>query len=386
MWSEIGWTWRYMSNDTSAWQCCERGEQLLQKADVVTGPAWASLRYLQSSLYWKDGLYDEAQRAAREALELFDQPQERATHPSVRYQTRVQRTLEGDAVNRGRIYRLLAALSATTGRNTEALEYLDKALTIFEQYDYQREIAIACANLGDLYLRMAKHSQAEGVLRRALSIFEKMGDRANMSVSLGNLGILAARSGDLLKAESQYKRALTLAEQINDPGYISLWHGYLATVLRDQGKLQEAAGVLRRALSVSRAAQLADCSGFALVVLGSLRIAQAQTAEQVPTNSWQHFLGRARSALEHAHTVKGLEAETAIEAQVMLAQVALLQRYLEGAYQQAMHALDEARVSESSWLIARASSLLGRILATQKRYEQAKGYFTQVYAENKVVY
>ncbi len=294
----------------------------------------------------------------------------------MRYQTRIQRTLAGDPVNRGRVYRLLAALAVTSGQHQETLNYLNQALAIFEQEDQQREIAIVCVNLGDLYLRIAKHALAQDVLHRAFTIFERMGDRANMSVCLGNLGILAARTGDLTTAEAQYKRALTLAQHINDPGYISLWYGYLAAALLDQGKLTEAAWALCRALSVSRDAQLADCSGFNLVVLGSLRLAQA-LERQVPASVWQRQLGRAESTLKHALAVKGLEAETSIEAQVMLARVALLQGNLEDALQQAMYVLNEARTSESSWLVARASGLIGSILATQNHYEQAEGYFAQ---------
>ena len=377
VWSEIGWTWRYMGDTEQAWQCCGRGEQLLQQANVSAGPAWASLRYLQSSLHWRSGQYEEAQQAAHAALALFDQSQERATRRALRHQTRIGRTLAGDPVNHGRIYRLLAAVAVATGKYHQTLNYLNQALTIFEQEDQQREIAIVCANLGDLYLRMTEHTQAEVALQRALSIFEKIGDPANRSVSLGNLGILAARSGDLLKAESHYRQAIILAEHINDPSYISLWHSYLAAALCDQGKLQGAADMLRRALGVSRTARLADCAGFALGVLGSLRLAQVQAPEQAPADVRQHLLRRAKSALEHARAMEGLEAETDIEVQGTLAQVALQQGDLEGAYRQAMQALDEAHLSESARLIAQAYSLLGSVLAAQGRDEQAERYFSQ---------
>jgi tetratricopeptide (TPR) repeat protein len=374
LWSEIGWTWRHTGDLVQAHSYCTRGEQLLRTADVTTGPALASLRYLYSSLCWQEGRYDEAYVAALEALSLFEQQQEEVP-PTLPRSTRIQRTLEGDPVNQGRIYRLLSALAATVGKNAEALDSLNQALAIFEQYDHQREIAVVSANLGDLYLRTANHSLAEAALRRAISLFERMGDRANMSVCLGNLGILAAHCGDLTSAESWYKQGLTLAERVNDPGYVSLWHAYLAATLRDQGRLQEAAGALRHALSTSRATKLAPCIGFSLVTLGSLRIAQA--SEDIPADVRQRLLGRAKSTLKHALAVEGLEAETGIEAQVMLARVALLQGNLEDAHRLATHALDEARVSESAWLIARASSLRGSILAAQGQYEQAERYFSQ---------
>ncbi len=36
LWGEIGWTWRYMADIARARECCERGEQILREADVVT--------------------------------------------------------------------------------------------------------------------------------------------------------------------------------------------------------------------------------------------------------------------------------------------------------------------------------------------------------------
>ena len=56
-----------------------------------------------------------------------------------------------------------------------ARDYINKLLvtsltplTLFEQDDYQREIAIVCCDLGDLYLRKAEYPQAQAVLRRSL--------------------------------------------------------------------------------------------------------------------------------------------------------------------------------------------------------------------------
>src|SRR5260370_25755290 len=152
VWSEIGWTWRYTGDTEQARQCCRRGEQLLQQANVSTGSAWASLRYLQSSLYWKDGRHEEAQRAARETLDLFHPEQ---TQQVLRYQTRIQRTLAGDPVNRVRVYRLLAALAVTSGQHQETLNYLNQALAIFEQEDQHPDIPILPPHLADLSLRRA---------------------------------------------------------------------------------------------------------------------------------------------------------------------------------------------------------------------------------------
>jgi tetratricopeptide (TPR) repeat protein len=227
---------------------------------------------------------------------------------------------------------------------------------------------------------------AKAALRRALSIAEEIGDIPIMSVILGNLGVLAARLGDLAEAEICYRQGLTLAEQINDPVYVSLWHSYLAAVTTDQGKLSEVGGLLGHALGIARVMKINPCGGFALVMLGNLRIAQAVSIEEDHSNSLAgtkrndtrlRYLMRARASLQHALTLRGLEAETRTEGQLVLAQVSLLLGELETAWQQATATLEEAMHYELLWLAARSHRLLGDILATKGQQEQAIAYFTR---------
>ncbi len=138
--------------------------------------------------------------------------------------TLTRRILNGDPIHLGRIYLLLGTVEGVSGQSAKPVEHLTAALNIFEQYGYQREIAIVCSNLGDIYLRKAEHDLAQAVFDRALNIDKKIGDAPNMSVALGNLGVLAVRLGDLPKAESWYREALHITQQVNDLFYISLFN------------------------------------------------------------------------------------------------------------------------------------------------------------------
>lgn len=396
LWCEIGWTWYNTGNYAQALQCYERGEQLLREAEVLIGAAWANLRRQQSYVKWQEGNYDEAHHLAQEALRLFEEvlAQEKPIIKNISHSTHSRRTLEGDPVDLGRTHTLLAAAAATLGESNEALNHLNVALTTFEQFDRQREIANVCCNLGDLHLRRAEHAMAKAALRRALSIAEGIGDIPIMSVILGNLGVLAARLGDLTEAETWYRRGLSLAEQINDPVYVSLLHSYLAAVTTDQGRLNEVGGLLGHALGIARAMKINPCSGFALIMLGNLRIAQAVSIEVDHFNSLAgmngnasrlKYLKRARASLQHALTLEGLEAETRTEGQLILAQVSLLAGELEMAWQQVTATIEEAQRYELLWLVARAHRLLAEILAARGQQEQAIAYFKhtiQVFHDN----
>ena len=277
-------------------------------------------------------------------------------------------------------------IAATVGQSTIALDHLQTALAIFEQYDRQREIASICGDMGDVYLRKGEHILAQATLRRSLSIAERIGDAAIMSVAFGNLGILAARFGDLPEAEACYKQALVLAEQVNDPVYVSLWQCLQAHILQDQGKMNEAKVSLCRALAISRAMNLTTCIGIALVVLGQLRIAQAlvvqennsgstRTLKRLATSSYTHLLRKARISLQRALALEGLEAETRTEGQLALARVAFLMGEVDGARQQALQVMEQAQRYEQTWLLACAQRLMGSILSALGQQEQANEYF-----------
>jgi DNA-binding SARP family transcriptional activator/Tfp pilus assembly protein PilF len=385
LWCEIGLTWYYTSDNAQARQYCERGEQVLREAGVLAGAAWARLHFLQGYIHWSEGNYEEARRSAQEALKLFEAMLNQQEHSPayLARSTRLRRALAGDPVELGRTYALLGLVSTSAGQPVEAAAHWSAALTLFEQYDLQREIAVVCCNLGDVHLRRAEYGSAQSFLRRSLTIAERIGELPLVCVIFNNLGVLAARVGDLVEAEALYKKALALAERINDPISMSILHAYLTSVLQDQGKFGEARANLYQSLSISRTMGITPCVGFALIALGSLRTAQAILDEgskengTLPQGTVERTLKRARKALQHALALEGMEAETRTEGQLVLAQVELLLGKVESAQQRAAQMLEEARRYELTWLIARAQRILGSIFTELNQWEEARKYFEQ---------
>jgi tetratricopeptide (TPR) repeat protein len=389
LWIEIGKTCFDTGDYEHAQQCYSRGEEVLREAEVTIGPVWASLYLEQSYILWRKGNFEEARQTAQHALNLFGDVLQQQNHTATNafHSTATRRTLDGDPVDLGRTNTLLATIAATIGESTIALDHLNTALTIFEQYERQREIAMVCGNIGDVYLRKAEHTLAQAAVRRSLSIAEQIGEAGIMAVDFGNLGILSARFGDLAEAEVYYKRALVLAKQIHDPVYTSLFYSFLATVMQDQGKIDEAKTALCQALRISRAMNSTPCIGAALVALGHLHIAQALAAQENDSDSpgivkqgsasYIRLLKRARTALKRALALEGLEAEAKTEGQLALAQASFLLGEIDTARQQAMQGMEEARRLEQTWLLACARRLMGEILSAQGQQEEARTYFEQ---------
>ncbi len=322
LWSEIGWTWRFTGDNQRAWQCCERGEQVLRAAGITTGPARARLLFQQGSLHWQEGNYADARRSINAALKLFEEAQSSRMQPAgdPARLTRIRQTLLGDPVDLGRAHALLGAVDNAVGERAEALSHLNTALALYERHDRQREIAHVCNNIGYVHLKQGHYPLARNFLQRAFTLAERIGDIPLMSVVLHNMGELALLSSGngLEEAELYYRRGLALAEQINDREYLSLWNADLAIVLLKCGKIENARECVGRALTIARTMHNIPCTGLALISLGNLRIAQARTTNNLS------YLKRAKKSLEHALSLRGLEVETRAKGQVALAEVASL--------------------------------------------------------------
>lgn len=379
---EIARTWYDMGDIAKSRQQCERSEHVLREADIRAGLAWTKLRYHQSHMSWREGSYEEARQLANETLELFSQAMKHHEQGTayIPRSTRIRRTLVGDVIDLGRIQMLLGLIANGAGRSNDALDHLTNALRLFEQHDHQREIAIVCCNLGDLYLRKAEYSQAQAILRRSLSIAERIGDLPLVSFATGNLGVVDLRIGNLVDAETELRRGVAFAERIDDPLSVSMQYSYLATVLVERGRLSEAETMLGRALRIGRAMHIIPYIGLTLVAVGNLRLSQILArdfSEEDSTQEKERFLQRAKKTLEHVLSYESIETETRIEGKLTQAQVLRQCNEVEAAYQLMQQTLQEARQSELLWLVARTHYLLGGILVAKGEVEQATKQFEQ---------
>ena len=376
---KIGETWYDNNNLVQAQQCFEMGEQVLQEGGIVEGTARAYLRLKQSYIPWTQGFYDVALLLAQKALTLFEQALNQPCVDSMELapMTQIRRTLVGDPVDLGRTHVLLAIIHAGLGQFSISLDHLNQALTIFEHYHCQREIAITCCDIGDLYVSKANYVQAEIALHRSLSLAEYMGDGPLTVFALCNLGILRLRTGMLVLAETVIRQGISLIRPLNDTDTIALLYTHLASALREQGEIDEASNMLRLALQTGRLEHTAPLIASIRVALGQWRIDQARGIPDTCDSLRIRLLRRTRNTLQRALTMQTLEAETRVEGQLALAHVVLLEGNIEVAYQQALQILKTVHQLELMWLMPHTQCLLGRISAALGRDEQADQYFAQ---------
>jgi DNA-binding SARP family transcriptional activator len=363
LWSEIGWAWRYQAESAQAWHCYRQGERVLREAHVESGPAWARLYHLQSALYLYEGRYEEARDAALTELGLLEMlPANNDGIPRRSRPTRIQRILASDPVDLGRVYRRLGGISTSVGQRSEALKHLNTALTIYERYDYKREVAHISCDLGYNYFKRAEYGLSREALHRSLSLARSINDDPLISVIYSDLGALAASGGELEEAEQWYKRALEMAEQTSDREYQSRWSAALAPILEGLEKSDEARTSAVRALLIGRATRKDPCVGEALLALGILRIMQAGKVKKLPRTR-KRLLLLARRDLQRAQTLPGLEAETRARAQLELARIAYElgeERHMREALRQALEMAQRYELAHEEVQARQLEKLLNR--------------------------
>ncbi len=365
LWTEIAWIWRYTADTATARTCNVRGEEVLHAAGITDGPAWASLRHQRASLYWQEGYHQEALQAAQQALELFttslNAPATEQMNLPASEQTRIRRTLLGDPTNPGRVHNFLGVISMVMGQFSQALEHLQQALVINDQYERRRESANVYCNTGHIHLLRGEYAQAQEFFQRALTYAEQSKDSPVKSITLCNLAEMAAEAQRFDEAEQLYGESLALAAQMNDREYLSTWHTLLGRTYQEHGKFKEAAIAILRALSIGRAMPNQTCIGIALIALVNLRLVLVEHAQNATSTDGQRALRHAETDLCRALSLRGLDAETRTRAQLAGARIALLQGDFVLARQRGQEAYTAAQQYELKPLQVRCQHMLASL-------------------------
>ena len=409
IWREIGRTWTANGFFDQSYECYQRGKHVMLETGVTSGAAWACLHLELGTIRSLQGSYDESRRIILEALEVLEQAiQERENDGKSQqveygrggeeseqsnnyssFQTRTELTILGAPLEVGQAHESLGIIAANVGQFAEALQQLHQALAIFEQHDLVTALAQVYSNLGALHAVKSENTMALTYMQRSLKLAERLGNQPNIAMVTGNLGEMASRSGDLRQAEEWFRRSLAMAERINEADQISWCNTALAVALQDHGDLVGAAECIRRSLSIARSMKSARNIGGALIALADLRIIQAMIACKLqdkgknstnvpqPTALSTQLLLRAKSTIQRALSVEGLETELVIEGQLILANTRFLLGDLARAKQEAVQTMEEAKEYELTRMLARSYRLLGRVLAAQGNYTEADACFEQ---------
>ncbi len=142
--------------------------------------------------------------------------------------------------------------SFAEGRYLEAVNYAQAALKEAASFGAEdARLATSLHNAGELYTRLERFSEAEGLLQRALTIREKVSEDKEKARTIYALARLNHSQGNKEKAERLYRQSLTIREKVlgRDHQDVAQSLSGLAGVLSLK-RIDEAERLARRSLSI----------------------------------------------------------------------------------------------------------------------------------------
>jgi tetratricopeptide (TPR) repeat protein len=167
------------------------------------------------------------------------------------------------------------------GRAQESLDYLNRALSLAIQLDYEATSANVLQALGIAYKDLDKPTEALRYYRQSLEIKRKAGNKSGMASSLSEIGVAHARLGQNPEALASYKEALELRRSIGDKRGIGNVLINLAALHQDTGRYDDALTALKEALQIARENANEQLVALCLNSIGSADFAKGQIDDAV---------------------------------------------------------------------------------------------------------
>ncbi len=150
----------------------------------------------------------------------------------------------------GRSQNLLGNLYNVRGLYHEALRSYRSALDIFEQMEDTARLGTVYSNLSALYMEMKEDSTALSFGLAAYKIYDRDMDKRKLSDIHTNLGNVYSNLSDSVRAQQQYLKALQYDIELNDSVGISSGYSNLGVLFASRNNAQQAKAYFDKALFI----------------------------------------------------------------------------------------------------------------------------------------
>lgn len=127
-----------------------------------------------------------------------------------------------------------------SGLHTQAITYLEMALTIAHKLGDRKNEGVWLGNLGSVYQNMANHQQALDLYKKAREIAVMLGDKESESGWLSNMGISCKATGNYMEALDCYERAIAVDRLLGNKRGLGTGLNNLGNLCRLIGKREQA--------------------------------------------------------------------------------------------------------------------------------------------------
>ncbi|HIP97359.1 MAG TPA: ATP-binding protein, partial [Anaerolineae bacterium] len=136
----------------------------------------------------------------------------------------------------GRAYNNRGYLHRQAGRNGAAIQEYRRALWEFRQANILDEMAETLTNIGFVYARWGRTTEAEAVLQDAIDLRERLGQELGRGLSLNTLGLVHVFDDVPMRGQRRCEEALAIFERLEHQRGIGLAHNALGLALRKRAE------------------------------------------------------------------------------------------------------------------------------------------------------
>ena len=243
-------------------------------------------------------------------------------------------------------------------------EKAEEALSMSQDINYERGVAMAMARIGQAKLQLAEYNEALSFLLDALGIAERVKYEECVGLVYKLMANIYLHQDDINKAEEHYNKSLDVAEKIEDTESIIGARNGLGNVFYARKDYKQALDIFfdvhKLAIKVNSKATIADIESN----IGKVYLAQGMS------NLAMDFF---QKAITTAKTVNNVEE--IIENSLILAEYYEKNSFSEEALKYAQAALIAAEKMQARFYVQKSWSLLADIYGQKKEYKKAFEFY-----------
>jgi tetratricopeptide (TPR) repeat protein len=169
------------------------------------------------------------------------------------------------------------------GLVSQANNYYQEAIGIYEEIDDQYELSSVIKNLGNIEYMQGNYNKAIGCYNQSLKISKAIENNRLIAASINNLAVCYEKIGKTKEAYDYYTEALEITKKIEDPAGIAIALGNLGGSYAEMGNFVQALSLLNEALEIQQ--QIGNPISIAVFYanIGLIQLWMAETEESIST-------------------------------------------------------------------------------------------------------
>jgi DNA-binding SARP family transcriptional activator/tetratricopeptide (TPR) repeat protein len=190
----------------------------------------------------------------------------------------------GDVIGQAHVFRHLGVIYTRLGKHGTSIDYLQRAIALFQQCGDVANEGLALTGLGATRYQQGEHKAALDDHLNAIALARQAGYRRGEAVALTNLGIVQGRTGDDVASIETQHEALRIVQEMGCRHAEAITLNNLASVEMRVERYAEAAAHLREALAAIEELGSDRGRAHALDTLGILHLRLGE-----PDLATEHF-------------------------------------------------------------------------------------------------